>query len=153
AVFLVTCVLVNPLRETAIQDDWAYALTVRHLLETGEYKLHDWAAANMPFQAYWGGLFARVFGFSHGVLRVSTLAALFLGVVGFFFLAREHGFSPRGAGLLGLGLLTSPLVVHLGFSFMTDVPFLAWLVIALWLYTRALRLGSYGAMAAAAVAA
>jgi hypothetical protein len=33
-----------------IQDDWANALTVRHLLATAEYRLDGWAVANMPVQ-------------------------------------------------------------------------------------------------------
>ncbi len=27
----------DPFRETAVDDDWAYALTVKHLLDTGHY--------------------------------------------------------------------------------------------------------------------
>ncbi len=40
---LLVVVLVNPVREMMFGDDWAYGLTVRHLLTTGQYKLHDWA--------------------------------------------------------------------------------------------------------------
>jgi len=36
-VFALTILFVNTFRETAVQDDWAYALTVKHLLETGKY--------------------------------------------------------------------------------------------------------------------
>lgn len=155
ALFVLTVLFVNPLRETAIGDDWAYALTVRHLVETGEYRPHEALAANFLFQAYWGALFARVFGFSYTVLRVSTLVLLFAGTVAFYLLAGEHGLSRTEAGVLTLALISSPLVLRLSFTFMTDAPFMAAVIIALWLDTRAIRLKSLplmflGSMAASA---
>ena len=62
--FFLVVAFVNPLRQVMIQDDWSYALTVRHLLTTGEYKLHDWAAANMPVQIYWAALLTGIFGYT-----------------------------------------------------------------------------------------
>jgi hypothetical protein len=37
--FGLACFALNPLRETAVGDDWAYALTVKNLHETGHYRL------------------------------------------------------------------------------------------------------------------
>jgi len=153
AIFLLTVLFVNPIRETALGDDWAYALTVRHLLETGKYQLHTWAAVNMPFQIYWGGLFARLLGYSFSSLRISTLFLAFFGLIAFYYLAKEHGLDDIQAGLLTLGLLASPLVLCFSFNFMTDVPFLACLIIALCFYTRAIRLHSYPLMLLASMAA
>lgn len=135
---------VSPLRETAVVDDWAYALTVQQLVETGEFQLHNWVGPNMPFQAYWGALFVRLFGYSFSSLRISTLILTVLGFVAFYYLAREHGLDDVDAGLLTLGLLASLLVIR--FSFMTDIPFLMCLIISLALYTRAIRLHSYSLM-------
>lgn len=139
-------VVINPLRQAANDDDWSYARTVRHLLETGTYQLDNWSAANPVFQVYWGTLFAHLFGYSFGSLRVSTLVLLAGGLCGMYALAREHGLSARRAGLLTLILLVNPLTVVLGFSYMTDVPFVAITVLALACYTRATRLNSYRMM-------
>lgn len=136
-------VVINPLRQVAFTDDWSYALTVRHLLETGVYRLDNWAAANPVFQVYWGALFAKLFGFSFGSLKISTLVLLAGGLGGMYLLGREHGLSPRQSGLLTLVMLVNPLTLLLGFSYMTDIPFLACLVLALALCTRAVRLGSW----------
>jgi 4-amino-4-deoxy-L-arabinose transferase-like glycosyltransferase len=152
ALFIGAIIWIDPLRETAILDDWAYALTVRHLLETGEYKLHDWLSANMPFQAYWGGLFSYVLGYSHSSLRISTLVLAFLGLLAFYNLAREHELDPLTAGVLTLVFLSSPLVLRLSFSFMTDVPALALFITSLLLYTRAVRLQSFVLMLMASLA-
>ena len=52
-VVVLAIAFVNPLRENMTADDgWAYALSVRHLVETGQYKLNDWASVNMPMQIY-----------------------------------------------------------------------------------------------------
>jgi hypothetical protein len=59
----------------------------------------------------------------------------------------------RTASVLTLTLLASPLVLMLGFSFMSDVQFMAWLVIALWLYVRGLRRRSDAAIFLGSVAA
>ncbi len=139
----VVTVVINPLRQGVREDDWSYVLTVRHLLETGTYQLDNWAAANPVFQIYWGTVFARLFGFSFGSLKISTLILLAGGLCGMYFLAREHGLSARQAGLLTLILLASPYTVQYGFTFMTDVPFLATVVLGLAFYTRAIRLNSY----------
>jgi hypothetical protein len=141
AAFVASAVLVNPLRETALEDDWVYSLTVKHLLETGEYRLHDWSAANMPFQAYWGGLFATVAGYSFGTLRVSTLVLAFIGLIAFYHLARHHDLEPDAAGIATLALLATPLAFRFSYTFDTDVPFLACWIIALSAYTAGLARG------------
>ena len=89
--FFLVVAFVNPLRQVLIQDDWSYALTVRHLLTTGEYKLHDWAAANMPVQIYWAGFLTQVFGYSFIVLRCSTLILLFTGLLALYRILRDFG--------------------------------------------------------------
>jgi len=146
-------VVINPIREMAIIDDWAYFLTVRRLLETGQYQWHEWAAPNMPFQIYFGALFARALGVSFSSLRLSTLALMLVGFVSFYFLAREHRFSHSHAGLLALLLLASPLILKFSFSFLTNIPFLSCSLLALWLYTRGLRFRNFWLMLVGSLAA
>lgn len=145
-------IYVNPFRETEVDDDWAYALTVRHMLDTGQYHLQDSATANMPFQAYWGALFADLGGYSHGNLRLSTLVLWASALVAFYLLCREHGLNRQEAGLLVLGLFSCPLIVKMSYSFMTDIPYLSCLIIALFLYTRALRMRRHDLMFVASLA-
>lgn len=152
-IFLLVVLFVNPLRETAVEDDWAYALTVRRLLETGRYESHPWTAPNMPFQAYWGMLFARLLGYSFSSLRIATLSLVLLGLIGFYYLAIEHELNDTQAGLLTLALLASPLVLRFSFSFMTDIPFLMCLIVSLLLYTRAVRTHHYLLMLVASLVA
>lgn len=140
ALFGLAVAFVNPVRETAWDDDWSYSLTVRGLVETGDYELNEWTSASYPFQAYWGALFAMAGGYSFTTLRVSTLVLWLIGLIGFYYLARAHGLGKEDAGVLMLVLCCSPLAAHMAFTFMTNVPFLSCMIVALLLYTRALRL-------------
>jgi hypothetical protein len=150
--YLAAVVAVNPLRECPVLDDWAYASTVRHLLRTGEYKLDDWVAPNMLFQAMWGALFGLAFGDSYTTLRLSTVALTVIGLVAFRGLAREHGLSGMAANLATLCLASSSLFFRMTLTFQTDIPFLVTLIVALYLYTRALRVMTAPAWVAAALA-
>lgn len=132
--------IVDPFREFLTQDDgWAYARTVERLLATGEYRLDDWAAANMPVQIYLTAGLAEVLGYSLSLLRLPTLALLALAVGSLYGLLTELRLRPGPAALLAAGLLASPLTLLLSFTFMSDVQFLGWMTAALWLYVRAER--------------
>src|SRR5579872_5021438 len=81
ALYLVTVALINPLRECPVIDDWAYAKTVWHFVNTGEYKLHPWLSANIPFQTLWGSLFCRALGNTFSALRLSTIVLAVVGLI------------------------------------------------------------------------
>ena len=57
--------LVNPHGDFPLNDDWAYASSVRHLLFDGHLVLSDWSAPLALVHIFTGFLFAKVFGFSH----------------------------------------------------------------------------------------
>jgi 4-amino-4-deoxy-L-arabinose transferase-like glycosyltransferase len=152
-VVVLAIAFVNPLREIMTADDgWAYALSVRHLVETGEYKLNDWASVNMPVQIYWVGHLAQLFGYSFILLRLSTLLLLFVAIVSFYYLLRDFGAGDVEAALLSAAVVSSPLIFFLSFTFQTDIQFIGWELLALLLYTRAMRNESYSLMAVASLA-
>ncbi len=151
--FLAAAAAVNPLREAPYDDDWAFGETVKHLLETGEYRLNDWLGPNMPFQAVWGALFCLPGGYSFAALRLSTIVLAVIGLVAFRGLAVEHGMSRGAANLLTLCLASSPLFFKLSLTFLSDVPFLAITLVATLLYTRALRDERWSSWLAASLAA
>jgi hypothetical protein len=151
--FFLAVAFVNPLRQVMIQDDWAYALTVRHLLATGEYRLNDWAAANMPVQIYWAALLARIFGYTFAVLHCSTLILLLVGLVTLYWLLRHSGIADIESSLLTLAVFSSPALLLLGFTFQTDVHFFGWQILTLCLCSRALAQQSHRLMALGSIAA
>jgi len=122
---LLTNLLVSPVGEFSLNDDWIHAKAVQRLLEEGQYRGHSYVAATLVAQAYWAALFCKIFGFSFTVLRVSTLV---LSLVGAWAMARcglALGLSRNLALLCGALVAINPLVLNLSYSFMTDVPFLA----------------------------
>jgi len=151
--FLFVVMYVNPIRYGFRGDDWAYARVTENLFATGEYHEDASSGANMPFLAYWGALFMRLLGQNHASLYISALVLWLFGLMGFFHLAKEYNFDNIKAGILTLFLLSSPLVVKSSFTFGTDVPFLALIIISVSLYTRAIRLHSYKIMFLASVLA
>jgi hypothetical protein len=151
-IFAVLLLFINPFRESPTADDWSYALTVRHLVETGTYRLHDWAVANFVFQSYWGAFFSKIFGYSFITLRISTVLQAFLTLIAFYLFSREHDLNNTHSSFLSMGLMGCPLFLLFSVSFMTDVPFMAWSITAMLLYTIAIRKRSYFTMVVASLA-
>jgi 4-amino-4-deoxy-L-arabinose transferase-like glycosyltransferase len=137
--YLTAVAIVNPFRECPMMDDWAYGQTVWHFVETGQYKLHEWLSANIPFQALWGAVFCGVFGNTFTALRLSTIVLAIVGLVSLYGLAREHGLGRHTATLVTLCVASSAIFFWASMTFLTDVPFLATLLVAIWAYTRAVR--------------
>jgi 4-amino-4-deoxy-L-arabinose transferase-like glycosyltransferase len=141
--FFAVSILVGPFREAPLDDDWAYAETVKHLLETGNYRLNGWLSANTPLMTGWGVLFCLPGGFSFAALRVSTLALGIIGLAAFRALAVEHRIGRQAANLLTLCIATSPLYFKLSLTYMSDVPFATTVTAAILLYSKALRLDKW----------
>lgn len=72
AIYLLTFLLMLPLKNQAFDDDFAYIRTTERLVKTGQLKLSDWTATSLIFQVYWGALFL---GFS---LLFSLFIILFI---------------------------------------------------------------------------
>ena len=137
-VFVAGLVWVKPLTDVPVIDDWVYAWSVEHLLKTRELRVLEFSSVYPLAQILWGALFARIAGFSFGVLRLSTVVLAVLGCWALYLTLRELTFS-RTASLLGaLALALDPVYFALSFSFMTDVPFVALSTISIFYYVSAL---------------
>ena len=141
--FALLLALVSPVGEFPVDDDWLYARVVQGLVERGRLDLPAWTAASLVLQVWWGGLFASFLGFSHTMLRVSTLVLSAAGALGSYLLLCEL-LDPWPALLGALLLLFNPLYVMLSYSFMTNVPFLSLSVWALYCNVRAVRGREFG---------
>jgi 4-amino-4-deoxy-L-arabinose transferase-like glycosyltransferase len=125
--------------EFPLGDDWAYAWPVRSLCERGEIDLLPWTGASVVAQVGYGAALCKAFGFSFEVLRASTLALGAAADVGVLLLALQLGAPAPLALLAALAFALSPLRVNLGFTFMSDVPFTAFVVWSAYFYARGLR--------------
>lgn len=138
-VWILMIVLTNPLGDYPLNDDWVYALAVESVLETGYYQFPSASSANVGPQIYWGALFCLPFGFSFTALRFSTLTLGLMGVWALHGLIRYYAEDNKTALLGALTLAVNPLYFGLANSFMTDVPFIAVVLIAMYFLVRGLQ--------------
>jgi hypothetical protein len=142
AIWCAATTVVNPLGDFPLNDDWSYGLTVKHLLETGDYRPQEWALVPLVSHALWGLLFCLPDGFSFTALRFASLAAAWLGVLGCYVLVRDLQQPRRIALLVAMSLAFNPVYYVLANSFMTDAPFTAACIWSAVFFVRDLRTGS-----------
>jgi 4-amino-4-deoxy-L-arabinose transferase-like glycosyltransferase len=140
--FVGVLLLINPQHDYAIIDDWIYSDSVQAMLQSGQFDMPDQSQANLAGLTYWGAAWSKLLGFSTTTLTYSTLALALAGLLAFYGIARTMRVPPAGA-LLAVGLLAAnPLFLHLSYSFMTDVPFAALMLVACYFYLLGLRRGA-----------
>ena len=147
---LVACVVISLLYVAAsatvglhgefpLSDDWTYARTTQHLLETGHLERSTWTWVPMITHAVVGWLFSWEFGFSFETLRLSGVFMGWVGVLGAYVLCRQMG-TRIPAALLGAAVMgLNPMHFNLSHTFMMDVPFAAIMTWSLTLLCRGLR--------------
>jgi hypothetical protein len=152
----ISWLLVSPLHDYPLNDDWSYATTVKYLVENGEYYLTDWLGGPMVTQALWGYLFSLPFGFSYPALIFSTLVIGLIGVVFAYLTLRCLGVNLRFALLISLLLALNPIYFSLSATFMTDIHFYGFFVMSIYFFIKyaanrsyyAFLIGSLAALAA-----
>lgn len=139
--WLVAILLVNPIGDFPLNDSWSYGKAVQNLVEDGEFHLTKFTGMPLFTQVVWGGLWGEIFGFSFTVLRFSTLFLALVTQMAFFALLRTWGVDRKMALLGTLILGYNPLFFNLSFTFMTDIPFMACVVLSLLFFFRGLSHG------------
>lgn len=141
-IWCLAIILVNPAGDFPLNDDWSYGIAVKRLLEEGTYLPTQWTSMTLISQVIWGAAFCSLFGFSFEVLRISTLVLSFLGVCGLYLLIRQLGQHRFLALLAAFTVAFNPIFFSLSNTFMTDVPFIAFTVMALLFLARDLTVES-----------
>ena len=114
-----------------LNDDWSYGIAVQRLVEEGVYEPTAWTSMSLISQVLWGSLFSYLFGFSFEVLRGSTLILSLLTLFGVYLIARQLNKSGTIALLVTLLIAFNPVYFALSYTFMTDIPFMGFSVLAL----------------------
>ncbi|QQR86553.1 MAG: glycosyltransferase family 39 protein [Flavobacteriales bacterium] len=131
AVWSLVLLVIDPRGDFPLNDDWAFAHDVKHLVEDGRSVFSDWPAMTLIAQTLWGAAFCKVFGFSHEVLR---WAVVVLGI-GCSLLMYQLAFllanDRRRALFASLLLMLNPLFLALVVTYMTEVPFLFFTLLSL----------------------
>jgi 4-amino-4-deoxy-L-arabinose transferase-like glycosyltransferase len=142
AVWVVSILIVNPVGDFPLNDDWTYGRTVEQFLATGSFHPEDWAVMTLVTNVAWGSLFCLPAGFSFTALRLSTLTLSLIGILALYALVRDLRQPRWLAVVAALTLGANPIYYALSNTFMTDVPFIAITLLGALFLARSLRSGS-----------
>lgn len=154
AITLLWClgvILINPSGDFPLNDDWSYGIAVKNLVENKVYQPTNWTSMTLISQVAWGALFSFIFGFSFETLRFSTLLLSLAGLLAFYLSIRQLDQPRSLAVLVTLVVAFNPLYFALSHTFMTDVPFIAFTILALLFLIRYLNTDTGSALAWGAV--
>jgi hypothetical protein len=136
----VFCILIaNPRGEFPLNDDWSYTRSAFSFGSGRGMKVDEWSAPSLVGQALYGGLLVKIFSPHFTVLRLSTLllscctAILLWGTLMRLRVHREFSC------WVLLSWVFNPLQFNLSFTFMTEIPFLFFLALAVYWYVHHLE--------------
>lgn len=142
SLWVVSLIIVNPSGAFPLNDDWSYALTVKHLLESGSFRPTGFTSMPLIANVLWGSLFCLPAGFSFNALRLSTLTLSILGILGTYLLMRNVSQPRWFAAIVALTLGFNPIYYSMSNTFMTDVPFAAITILACLFFVRSMKTNS-----------
>ncbi|THB76936.1 MAG: hypothetical protein D6B25_08435 [Desulfobulbaceae bacterium] len=128
----VIIVVINPIGEFMINDDWSFTLVVEDLLTNKTFTTTGWAGGPAALvHILWGTLWSLIFGFSVSALRCATLFLAICTSIALLILLKDRFRSSWIVLLYTLTLTVNPLFLSQSFTFMTDITFVAMVVVAL----------------------
>lgn len=128
AIWLVCILLINPLGDFPLNDDWSYALNARALTLENKIEFNDWGAMTLIAHSFWGAFFCKIFGYSFTVLRASTLVLGWGAMMVSFRFFQEGGMQKQYAFWATLLLVFNTFFFVNAFSYMTEVPFICFFI-------------------------
>ena len=131
--------ITNPFGNFPLNDDWSFGLTVRHFIDSGDFRPTGWTAMPLITHVLWGSIFCLPNGFSFEALRFSTLTISLIGIFGAYLLIRELKGSRWLAVIVALTITFNPIYYALSNTFMTDIPFSATMILAVLFLVRNLK--------------
>jgi len=135
-IWALSILLVNPLGNFPLNDDWAYAKSVWNLYEHGNLVIGNWPAMTLIGQVLPGAFVSHFFGFSFISLRFFTLIVSLVGAITFYNLAKCLSSNKNLAAFTTLLFFFNPLYFSLSFTFMTDVHFITTMLLSLFFFYK-----------------
>lgn len=129
--FIGQFLLISPIGEFPLNDDWVHAEMVQHWTNTNEFRLNPYTGPTFYTQLIYARGLSELFGFSFTLLRISTLVLTACLVFGLFYFLKYVTKNNHLAFFTALLLWLNPITYQLSFTFMTDIPALAFLFFSL----------------------
>ncbi|HYK90435.1 MAG TPA: glycosyltransferase family 39 protein [Acidobacteriota bacterium] len=147
-IYTVSVLLVDPRGEFPLNDDWSYSRSAFFLGTGSRLHVDEWSAMSLIGQAIYGGALVKILGPSFLLLRLSTLVLSCGMSILLWALLRRLTVRPSLTWIAVLSWIFNPIQFCLSFTFMTEIPFLFFMALALFLYTRYLQSRSLGLLTA-----
>jgi hypothetical protein len=141
AVLLCAYLLVGPVGNTPIDDDFSYADTAFRFCRTLRFEPHDWTGMPLISDVVWSCPFQAMLGQSFQTLRIATLAIGLLIPAFLYMSARMLGSDRSLALVCALTVALNPMVLSRSYSFMTDIYFAAFATLGIWAHLRWIETG------------
>ena len=125
------CALAVPSLEAPLNDEWCYAYISRVFAQTGRLTFAGCSAATLGIQILSGALVIKLFGLSFHALRMLIAALTGACATVQYLLMRQVHIPGRNAAFGTLAVMLSPVVFPNSIMFMTDVPGLLLMLLAI----------------------
>ena len=121
---LSTTLICRPFEFFPLNDEWAYGYPIQSFLSSGKFVFPSTTTFAIA-QIVCAVPLCLVFGFSFTLLRILGLAFGILACFALYKVLREMRLTRNQSGLFALAFASSPFVICLSNSFMTDIPSIA----------------------------
>jgi hypothetical protein len=129
-------IIINPIGEFPLNDDWAYCRDVFVLTNQGHMEFVGGSAMTLVSQILMGSFFCKILGFSFTLLRILTSAVALTGILVSYRILRDLDINRKTALFLTLLIMCNPLFVSLSNTFMTDIYFFTFSIISIYFFNR-----------------
>jgi hypothetical protein len=138
-------VLLMPIaRNFAYVDDWTFAHTVEAIAVGQGFRPSELGQMTLATHAHWGALFDLLLGVSFTSLTAANMVMSLVAALTFYVLLRRVGLEPGWSGLGVAMLVFNPFFLGLSYSFMTEITFVAMMLLTCLCYFEGLRGMSMG---------
>ncbi len=114
-------IIINPIGDFPLNDDWAYARSVYDYLNSGEIKFSFWQACPDLPQFFTGLLVSKLFGFSFTALRFISISCVLLMIPVLNSIIKLMKIETKWNLLILSVFVFNPLTIVLSNTFMSDI--------------------------------
>lgn len=126
ALILISYILIWPVGDYPILDDWSFVKSLSLLHYDGVLRISEWNPMSAIAHFFWGILFTKVFGFSFTVTKLSVFVMFVLNYLVFSRVLRRLGANEKLILASGIAFVFQPLHFPHAMMYMTDVPAMLW---------------------------
>jgi 4-amino-4-deoxy-L-arabinose transferase-like glycosyltransferase len=137
--YALALVLMPIQRNFSYVDDWVFFRAAERIVDGQGFVPPDFGQMSLVSHAYWGALFGSLFGMDFTAATAATMMMGLVACLSFYAILRLLGFTPGLSGL-GVALMAfNPFFVTLSYSYMTEVTFVAFMLLSCLCYLLGIR--------------